>query len=197
VSFSHEDALQEAQLVEALKRGDERAWDLAHSRHAQDLYAGAVHLLGKGPDAENALQEAWLTAHLKIQSFEWRGPGSLFGWLRQICTYKAFETMRGRHRQLATDAEALEALSLKAAHAAHEQAEARSAQQALVGLIRRVIAQMGEPCARLLDQRELQGKSYAQLAALFRWPLGTVMTRLARCRRLLRQAVESLLGEAP
>lgn len=189
--------MTESELVAILHQGLDHAWTLAEKRYGQDLYACAAHLLGSGPDAENAIQEAWLTAHLKVQAFEWRGEGSLFGWLRQIAVYKAFEILRSKHRLLATEADRLEALSVKAAQQAHEQGQVDLAKQALVAVIRQVVVAMGEPCSRLLDLREIQGQSYNELSTQLSWPLGTVMSRLARCRRLLRQAVESLLGEAP
>lgn len=80
--------MTETDLVTALRLGDETAWNRVHQLYGRDLYACAAHLFGQGPDAENAVQEAWLTAHLKIQGFEWRGEGSLFAWLRRICVFK-------------------------------------------------------------------------------------------------------------
>lgn len=187
----------ESEIVAGLKRGEDAAWDLAVLRYRRDLYACSAHLLGTGADAENALQETWLAAHLKIEGFEWRGEGSLYGWLRQICVFKSFDIVRQNHRLIAVEGEILESLSVKAALNAHDSGAAEAATGEKLALVRKVIRELREPCARLLDLRELQGKSYAVLSRTLRLPIGTVMSRLARCRQVLRRGVEALLGEAP
>ena len=48
---------------------------------------------------------------------------------------------------------------------------------------------MGEPCRGLLNLRDSQGKSYALISETLKVPMGTVMSRLARCRETLKQMV--------
>ncbi|HJT24506.1 MAG TPA: sigma factor-like helix-turn-helix DNA-binding protein, partial [bacterium] len=54
---------------------------------------------------------------------------------------------------------------------------------------------MGDPCQSLLDLREKQQKSYAQIADALKVPIGTVMSRLARCKEALKQLVLKALKE--
>jgi RNA polymerase sigma factor (sigma-70 family) len=56
----------------------------------------------------------------------------------------------------------------------------------LVAAIREVRVGMGEPCQTLLKKRDEEGLTYGQLAEALKIPVGTVMSRLARCMDTLR-----------
>jgi DNA-directed RNA polymerase specialized sigma24 family protein len=48
---------------------------------------------------------------------------------------------------------------------------------------------LGKPCQGLLDLRDGQEKSYAQMADVLKVPIGTIMSRLARCKETLKTLV--------
>jgi len=48
---------------------------------------------------------------------------------------------------------------------------------------------LGKPCRELLEWRDGAGKSYADLAEILKIPMGTVMSRLARCKESLKELV--------
>ncbi|HWZ42781.1 MAG TPA: sigma-70 family RNA polymerase sigma factor [Candidatus Saccharimonadales bacterium] len=60
-------------------------------------------------------------------------------------------------------------------------------------LVRQAIEQLGPEFREVLVLRELEGLSYREIAAVTNSPLGTVMSRLARGREHLRQALASYM----
>lgn len=66
--------------------------------------------------------------------------------------------------------------------------EARMVRQHDVGTIRRLIAAIEEPFRETLVLREIENLSYREIADVADVPVGTVMSRLARARAMLRSA---------
>ena len=60
-----------------------------------------------------------------------------------------------------------------------------------IGALRAVIARLPEPFRVTLVLRELEELSYRQIAEITDVPVGTVMSRLARARRMLSEQLES------
>jgi len=54
---------------------------------------------------------------------------------------------------------------------------------------------MGDPCRSLLRLRDEEEESYSSIAETLKVPIGTVMSRLARCKEALKKLVLSALEE--
>lgn len=101
---------EERRLVEEAQRGNLDAMRPIFERYAAPLYATVIlPRLGNTAAAEDVLRETMATAIEKIDKFRWQG-SSIYSWLRQIATNKAYDVHRRskRSRRLA-DAMAAEA----------------------------------------------------------------------------------------
>jgi RNA polymerase sigma-70 factor (ECF subfamily) len=78
-------------------------------------------------------------------------------------------------------------MSLKMARAGHAQAQEKEEKEEALGLLRQAVKALGEPCRSLVSLRDLEGKSYAEVARQAKIPMGTVMSRLSRCREQLKK----------
>src|SRR5579859_2485606 len=56
------------QLLSAIRRGDERAFEALYDRHSRALLSYCRHLLGSMPDAEDALQQTFASAYRALRS---------------------------------------------------------------------------------------------------------------------------------
>ncbi|WP_411103033.1 RNA polymerase sigma factor [Streptomyces sp. cmx-4-9] len=162
--------------------GDEDAFALLVRRHSSRLLALALHLLGNRADAEDAVQEAFLSAWRQLPGFR---HGSSFGtWMYRIVTNRSLNILRCRHRP-----EPLDALSDPPASDARSSppriAEADAATAALV----RALLQLNPDLRVCWVLRELHGLHYEEIARLVGVGEKTVRGRLFRARRALMEAM--------
>jgi RNA polymerase sigma-70 factor (ECF subfamily) len=182
-SKTTEGAAQEAAVLARLRRGEPEAQHWLVEAHRERIYRTAVHFLGwRDPDAEDLVQETFALAFKSLGGFE--GRSTLYTWLNQICARLCFKRLRQRQRlALGAEADLRESLQMPA--------RGDDALQALLGqeqksLLRAGLLAMEKPCREVLERRDLQGQAYGPAAAALKLPIGTFMSRLARCRERLR-----------
>src|SRR5262247_4197641 len=74
--------LNEAKLIRAGQRGDQQAVETLFRRYQRPLYQTALRVLGNTEDAEDALQDGYLSAYRNLKRFEGRSQFST--WLTRI-----------------------------------------------------------------------------------------------------------------
>jgi RNA polymerase sigma-70 factor (ECF subfamily) len=156
--------------------------------YLDDVFALARYLLRNGADAEDAVQECYLRALRHFDSY--RGPAMkpwLLAILRNVCN--AEFARRGRQETPAdcTDdsAAADEQPMWQEAPASPEAALLRRQDDAA---IRHLIAALPLAFREAIVLREVNELSYQEIADVAGVPVGTVMSRLARARAMLRSA---------
>src|SRR5215217_2461980 len=81
-------------LVERCRKGDVAAFETIYRAHSGRLYSVACRMLGNPADAEDLLQDVFLTAHRKLESF--RGESALGTWLYRLATNLCLDHLRSR-----------------------------------------------------------------------------------------------------
>jgi RNA polymerase sigma-70 factor (ECF subfamily) len=188
--------LEDRELVQKLLAKDDQAYRYFYGTYQDKIYKACVYLLGyQDPDAEDVAQEVFLAALKQLPQFEFRS--SLYHWLYRICMYLCYERIRKRRRLVVSLEEELEAAARPQSLHSQGQKEEDQQRQKLLEVVASQKQLMGEPCKGLLDLRDSQKKSYAQLADTLKVPIGTIMSRLARCKESLRNLVLKALKETP
>ena len=155
--------------------------------YLDDTYTLARYLLRNADDAEDAVQECYLRAFRHFDSY--RGPAMkpwLFAILRNVCRAEYA-------RRATTPTKAIEDVPESAEqpplwHEAEETPEAQLLHRWDGDTIRRLVAALAEPFREAFVLREIQNLSYREIANVAEVPVGTVMSRLARARAMLRSA---------
>jgi RNA polymerase sigma-70 factor (ECF subfamily) len=191
-----ETVLEDRELVQKLLAKDEQAYRYFYQTYQERIYRASVCLLGyQDPDAEDITQDVFLAALQQLPQFEFRS--SLYHWLNRICMYLCFERVRKRRRLVVGLEGDLEAAARSAFPGPGNPGPDEKEKQEMLQLIEDQKQRMGDPCKSLLDLREAQQKSYAQIAVSLKVPIGTVMSRLARCKETLKNLVLKALKELP
>ncbi|MFN8678137.1 MAG: sigma-70 family RNA polymerase sigma factor [Thermomicrobiales bacterium] len=86
----------EPELLAGLRRGERMACTCLLKRHAPRLYRLALHLMGDADEAEDVLQEAFISACAHIAEFE--GRSGLGTWLHRIVRNTALGRLRAQAR---------------------------------------------------------------------------------------------------
>jgi RNA polymerase sigma-70 factor, ECF subfamily len=163
--------------------------------YLDDAYALARYLMRNPADAEDAVQECYLRALRHFDSY--RGPAMkpwLLAILKNVC-YAEF----GRRGKQETPADLADG-----GPAAEDPVwqEPQSTPEAIVlreqddATVRRLVEALPGPFREAIVLREINDLSYQEIAEVAGVPVGTVMSRLARARAMLRAAWNAADGAA-
>jgi RNA polymerase sigma factor (sigma-70 family) len=155
--------------------------------HLDEAYTLARYLLRDAADAEDAVQECFLRALKHFDSY--RGPAIkpwLFAILRNVC--RAEFARRVSLPTSPIDDAPDDAGQIPLWHEAQETPEAQMLRQRDATTIRRLVSALAEPFRETFVLREINNLSYREIADVVEAPVGTVMSRLARARAMLRSA---------
>jgi RNA polymerase sigma-70 factor (ECF subfamily) len=163
--------------------------------HLDDAFALARYLLRNTADAEDAVQECYLRALRHFDSY--RGPAIkpwLLAILRNICIVEF--TRRGR-REVSAAEDGLTAEATPIWQEPQLSPETAMLRRHDAETIRRLIAALPQPFRETLVLREVNDLSYQEIAQVAGVPVGTVMSRLARARSMLRASWDAAEGSQP
>jgi RNA polymerase sigma-70 factor (ECF subfamily) len=162
------------------------------------LYGGALRMTRNPADAEDLVQETFVKAFSAFASF--REGTNLKAWMYRILTNTYINSYRKKQRQPAQyPTEEITDWQL-AATAEHTSTGLRSAEiEALDALpdqeIKDALAQLPEDFRMAVYYADVEGLPYKEIAEIMDTPIGTVMSRLHRGRRQLRDLLADVAHE--
>ena len=169
-----------------VKHAPHAEFALACVPHQAELYGVAMRICRDPDTAKDLVQETLLRAMCAWDSFE---PGSnLRAWLFRILT-NAFINgyrKRRRHQRFSTErpGDALIALYGRDQDRTDDLEEALTENQ-LSDEVQGALGQLGEDYRDVVERADLKGEKYKDIADALHVPIGTVMSRLFRARRVL------------
>jgi RNA polymerase sigma-70 factor (ECF subfamily) len=156
--------------------------------HLDEVYTLARYLLRNPADAEDAAQECYLRAYRHFDTF--RG-GPIKPWLlailRNVCRAE-FARRSALSLVQSSEPEQSQIASDNLWGERVDSPESVALRQFDTATIQRLIAQLPEVFREVIVLREINDLSYREIADVVGAPMGTVMSRLARARTLLREA---------
>ncbi len=167
----------EAQVVDSVRAGDERAFAKLVDRYMDPGYAVALAILRQPQDAEDALQSAFIRALERIDQLR---PGSPFGpWFYRVLRSTCLNLLR---REALRDHDPLPR-SASAGANPHRDFERRQARETVLEALAR-LPEMQRLAVTLYD---LEGYSHQQVAEILDIAEGTSRAHVHHGRRALRE----------
>lgn len=181
--------LGDAELSRAAREGDAVSLGILLERHRASLYAAALRMLGHGPEAQDAVQDAFVVALSTIDRL--RDPEAAGGWLRGILRNVCLMRLRERRAEITFDEMSLH-LKSKSAEASVEQYIDRIATREWVWT---ALSELPE-ALRVTAMLRYFGSysSYEEIATLLSVPVGTVSSRLTQVKVKLADALLKTSG---
>jgi RNA polymerase sigma-70 factor (ECF subfamily) len=184
--------MDEAGLIQDAMQGDLNAFNRLVLAYQDLAYTQAYRIMGEPSAADDATQEAMISAYKNIRSF--RG-GSFKAWLLRIVTNSCYDELRRRKRRPTTPLEPLDSED--------EEVEspywlADPSEQPDEAAERTELGQAIQDCLNGLPDEfrvvvvlvDVQGMDYQEASGMMDIPLGTIKSRLARARLRLRECLQ-------
>jgi RNA polymerase sigma factor (sigma-70 family) len=177
-------------IARRVAAGDRSAFELLMRRHNRRLFRLARAMLHCDADAEDALQEAYLSAYRSIGQF--RGDATLLTWLSRLVLNECFGRVRRHVRRqnvipimdmpIDTDVDAMTAHDPDPSFQAAARAEMRA-------LVERKLDRLPEAFRTVFVLRSVEEMSVEETAQCLEIPEATVRSRHFRAKSMLRESL--------
>jgi RNA polymerase sigma-70 factor (ECF subfamily) len=173
-------------LIAECLQGRTEAFGELVRRYQDRLYHTAYRLMGNAEDAQDVVQEAFLSAYQSLGGF--KGDSLFFTWLYRIAVNTAISLKRKQRVVLSIHTgpgpeggiePADPSESSRPGHALEQAEEERRLQRAL--------DRLSPEHRAVLVLKEIEGQKYEEMAAILGVPIGTIRSRLHRARLELRE----------
>jgi RNA polymerase sigma-70 factor (ECF subfamily) len=166
----------------------------------QDIvYNQAYRVLGEAEAADDATQEAFISAYRKLDTY--RG-GSFRAWLLRIVTNACYDELRRRKRRPTTPLEPIDEYDEEIENPRWladdgETPEDTTERVELARAIQHCLEGLAADFRTVVVLVDVQGLDYTEAASVMGTPLGTVKSRLARARMGMRQCLQGFMELLP
>jgi len=181
----------EEALVKAAQRGQMAAFNELILHYQSQVFNLAYHILHDPAAADDATQEAFISAYRSIKKF--RG-GSFRSWLLRIVTNACYDELRRRKRRPNVSWDDFGDMDEEAnPHLVNggPKPEESVQQQELRALLDRSIAKLPNHHRTTIILIDRMGLSYEEAAKVMDVALGTVKSRLARARKEMQSLLQA------
>lgn len=175
--------------LDRARAGDPRAFEALARTHERALYSHVARIIGPGSDAEDVVQDAFVSAWRSLPGFS---GDSFKAWLFRIARNRAIDLVRARRRRgelpLDPPDDDGEAGWAEPAAGGPDLADIASGHETLAAVEAALGAVPVEQRDALL-LRDVQGFSYEEIAVITGAEIGTVKSRIHRARVSARNAL--------
>lgn len=184
--------MDETGLIKDAQRGDLEAFNRLVLAYQDRVYNQAFRVLGDSQSADDAAQEAFISAYKNLRSF--RG-GSFRAWLLRIVTNACYDELRRRKRRPTIALEPVDDAGeeIESPHWIADPGELpeQNVERSELGqAIQACLDQLPEDFRVVVVLVDVQGLDYLEAADAIGKPLGTVKSRLARARNKMRECLQ-------
>ncbi|MDX1416207.1 MAG: sigma-70 family RNA polymerase sigma factor [Candidatus Promineifilaceae bacterium] len=181
--------MDEPGLIQEAQRGDINAYNRLVLHYQGPVYNVAYRIMGEPQAAEDATQEAFISAYKALNRF--RG-GNFKSWLMRIATNACYDELRRRKRRPQSSLDEMTEDN-ESSVILHSPGVGPEGQQQRLEIMEAI-----ENCLQSLpdDQRvtavlgDVEGYDYKEIADMTKVSLGTVKSRMSRARAKLRDCLQ-------
>lgn len=181
--------MDEAKLIRHAQQGDLTAYNTLVLHYQDIVYNVALRIMKDPASAEDAAQDAFISAYKAIKSY--RG-GSFKSWLLRIVTNTCYDELRRYKRRPQSSLEEITDENPSVSFMADDQPgpEQHRQQVELVEAVKRCMDELPDEQRIAAVLCDVEGRDYQEIAEITSVSLGTVKSRINRARTKLRDCLQ-------
>jgi RNA polymerase sigma-70 factor (ECF subfamily) len=195
VSADQADA--DALLVDRVKRGDAKAFELLVVKYQRRIERLIARMVRDADLVQDLAQETFIRAYRALPQF--RGESAFYTWLYRIAVNTAKKALVELRRDPVLTEAALapadddETSSPKSEPTDMATPEAVLASKEIAATVNAAIEALSEDLRQAITLREIEGLSYEEISEVMNCPIGTVRSRIYRAREAIAERLRPLL----
>ncbi len=185
-------AKNDLELIAEIKAGNEESFELLTDRYAAKVYSLATKLVKNREDAEDVLQDVFVTVFKKLDAFE--GKSSFSSWLYRITVNAALMRIRKKDRIQASE-ELLADAHLEVSHQTPQTLDDLTYRKEMSRFLDDAIKTLPIEYRPVFVLRDVNGLTCGEVSRILNVSVPAVKSRLHRSRFLLREKLINLYVE--
>ncbi|GIX23117.1 MULTISPECIES: RNA polymerase sigma factor RpoE [Caldimonas] len=188
----------DAVLIERVKRGDQKAFDLLVIKYQRKIERLIARMVRDADLIQDIAQETFIRAYRALPQF--RGDSAFYTWLYRIAVNTAKKSLAELKRDpLVTETARMsadeedETSRVENELTDGETPDAVLASKEVAATVNAAIEALSEDLRQAITLREIEGLSYEEIAEVMNCPIGTVRSRIFRAREAIAQRLRPLL----
>src|SRR3954470_4716942 len=166
--------LADEDLMQLVRRGEARAFEVVYERHGGAAFSLAYRMTGKRTTAEDVVQEAFLALWRANARYD-RTRGSVRTWILGIVHNRAIDALR---RGMVHDRRRASDEGMEERFAAEERTEVEVARRDEAREVRTALGTLPPEQLKVIELAYFGGFTHTEIAAMLEEPLGTVKGRV-------------------
>ncbi len=195
--MSADQADADALLVDRVKRGDAKAFELLVVKYQRRIERLIARMVRDTDLVQDLAQETFIRAYRALPQF--RGESAFYTWLYRIAVNTAKKALVELRRDPVLTEAALapadddETSSPKSEPIDMATPEAVLASKEIAATVNAAIEALSEDLRQAITLREIEGLSYEEISEVMNCPIGTVRSRIYRAREAIAERLRPLL----
>lgn len=177
--------MEEKELAEQCRRGDNRARRELYERYAGRMLALCLRYSGNREVAEDLLHDGFLKLFSSFDKFTWRGEGSLRAWMERVMVNTALQYLR--QNDVLNQSTALDDLPLEA----YDEPEPGACETIPQQVLMQFISGLPAGYRTVFNLYVMEGKSHKEIAAQLGINERSSASQLARAKASLAEQVRA------
>ena len=184
-------------LIKDFSNGCQLGFEELLSRYSSKVFSLASRLTRNPEDAEEVLQDVFVTVHRKISSFE--GKSSFSSWLYRVTVNSAFMKLRKRRQDPATSLEEIEQhaspiAALKSPESSY--VDSQTIRNEMLEALEGAIRKLPDDYRPVFVLRDVDGLTSREVGQILNLTVPAVKSRLHRSRLMLRRRLNRFFDES-
>ncbi|MCP5518294.1 MAG: sigma-70 family RNA polymerase sigma factor [Verrucomicrobiales bacterium] len=185
---------EDAELIAAVRQGDSASFEPLVRKYQPRVFATARRYARRDSEIEDIVQEIFLKAYQKLDSF--RGDAPFEHWLMRLAVRTCYDHLRAHQRRPESPfADLTDAEDDWLGRFATAPEDARDDADAARALVGRLLEMLSPPARLVITLLEIEERSVKEIAELTGWSVPLVKVRAFRARAEMRRCLERLARE--